>query len=388
MSGTLLLAWRYLAYHRVRTLLLVACLALSFLLPIAVQLLMSTFAADLGARAATTPLVAGAKGSRYDLVLNTLYFRGRVPAPLSMGAAREIGADGLATVVPVLHRRSAGGYPVVGTTPEYFEQRGLWAAAGNLPRVLGQAVLGARAARELGLAPGDTLLTDQGSLYDLSAGYPLRLRVVGALAKTGTADDQAVFVDVKTAWVLEGIGHGHGAADEEREDRILARDGDAVTLSAAVVEYTEITPDNLAGFHFHGSDDEHPLTGALVFPRDDKARTLLRGRYRVSSTTQLLVPAEVVDEVLGFVFRLKRFFDANALLVGAATLLFLTVVLLLTLRVRRRELLTFARLGVARGAVARLLATELCLVVAAGLGAAGLLAWGLASVLERTLLQG
>lgn len=386
MSGALRLAWRYLAHHRGRSLLLVACLALALLLPIAVQGLVRTFATELRARAAATPLVAGAPGSRYDLVLNALYFRGRVPAPLTVGEARAIGADGLATVVPVLHRRTAGGHPVVGTTPEYHEQRGLAVAQGTLPLVLGQAALGARTATRLGLAPGDTLLTDQGSLYDLAAGYPLRLHVVGVLGETGGPDDDAVFVDLKTAWILEGLGHGHGDAGEQAPDRVLARQGDEVTLGAAVVEYGEITPENLAGFHFHGDDDEHPVTGALVFPRDDKARTLLRGRYRVRSDVQLLVPAEVVEEVLGLVFRLKRFFDANSVLVGVSAALFLTVVLLLTVRVRRAELETYARLGVARAAVARLLVVELGLVVLAGAATAAVLGALVAAVLRRVLL--
>ena len=84
MSPTLRLAWRYLAYHRVRTALLVLCVALVFLLPLAVQLLVDSYSRALGARAAATPLVAGAPGSRYDLVLNALYFEGRVPGPTSL----------------------------------------------------------------------------------------------------------------------------------------------------------------------------------------------------------------------------------------------------------------------------------------------------------------
>ena len=46
-------------------------------------------------------------------------------------------------------------------------------------------------------------------MYDLSAEYPLKMRVTGILAPTGTPDDLAVFTDVKTAWVIDGIGHGH-----------------------------------------------------------------------------------------------------------------------------------------------------------------------------------
>jgi hypothetical protein len=45
------------------------------------------------------------------------------------------------------------------------------------------------------------------------------------------------------------------------------------------------------------------------------------------------------------VFRIKRFFDANAALVGVATGLFLLLVVLLSVRLRRPEMETLFRLG-------------------------------------------
>lgn len=370
MSPTLRLAWRYVAYHRVRTALLVLCVTFVFLLPIAVQLLVDSYSRALGARAADTPLVAGAPGSRYDLVLNALYFEGRVPAPTTMGEVEALRARGDATPIPLLVRERAKGYPLVGTTIDYFGFRGLRPAEGTLPLVLGDAVLGATVAEKLGLHPGDRLLTDPPNLYDLSLGYPLRMKVVGVLAEAGTADDTAVFVDVKTAWIVEGIGHGHGTVDQEAPGRVLERKKGEVVYNASLVEANEITPENIASFHFHGSRDEFPLTAIIVLPRDAKAATQLKGRYRVSKTAQLLVPTEVVAEILGFVFRLKAFFDANAVLVTLATVLFLALIVALQLRVRRREMETLFKLGCARRTTFKLVATELLITVGAGLALA------------------
>lgn len=370
MTASLRLAWRYLAYHRVRTTLLVVCVALVFLLPIAVQLLVDSYSRALGARAAATPLVAGAPGSRYDLVLNALYFEGRVPAPTTMAEVEALRARGDATPIPLLARQRAKGYPLVGTTLDYFAFRGLRPAAGTLPLILGDAVVGATVAADLGLAPGDKLLTDPPNLYDLSLGYPLRMKVVGVLAETGTADDGAVFVDVKTAWIVEGIGHGHKSVAEEKPGAVLERKEGEVVYNASLVEANEITPENIESFHFHGIEDEFPLTAILVLPRDAKASTQLKGRYRVSKTAQLLVPTEVVAEILGFVFRLKTFFDANAILVTVATILFLALIVALQLRVRRRELETLFKIGCARWTTFKLVATELLLTVGAGLALA------------------
>jgi len=385
VKAVLVLAWRYVAHHRVRSLLLAACIALAFLLPLAVQVLVDVYGRALTARAEATPLVAGARGSRYDLVLSSLYFKGRIPDPLSMADADELLDSGLALPVPLLVRRRARGFPVVGTTLDYYAFRGLELAAGDLPLVLGDAVLGAAAARELELGVGDSLLTEQGSLYDLTAGYPLRLRVVGVLADAGSPDDRAVFVDVKTAWIVEGIGHGHRAAETESEDRVLARDDERVVLSAAIVEYTEITPENVDGFHFHGDRADYPLTAILVVPHDAKSATILKGRLRVSPTAQVLVPTEVVDELLGFVLRVKVFFDANTLLVTVATALLVALIVMLTLRLRRRELETLSKLGCARGRVVAILATEWGLVLGAGLAGAAALAAVLVRLAEPWL---
>ena len=76
---TLRLAWRYVAHHRLRSAILATSVALVLLLPLTVRRLVASFERGLASRAAETPLVLGAPGSRYDLVLATLYFQGRVP---------------------------------------------------------------------------------------------------------------------------------------------------------------------------------------------------------------------------------------------------------------------------------------------------------------------
>lgn len=367
MRGILLLAWRYVVHQRGRSLILAASVALVALLPIAVNLLVRTHGEALLARARSTPLVAGAKGSRYDLVLNALYFEGRVPDLTNLREVEEVERDGLARAIPLLARRTARGRPLVGVPVDYFEFRGLAPASGTLPLFLGECVLGSAAASQIGAGPGDKVLTDTENVYDLTLAHPLVLRVAGVLRESGTADDGAVFVDLKTAWIVEGIGHGHGGADTRPENEVIARSPEGVTLAPSVFEHTEITPENAGTFHFHGPAEGFPLTALIVLPRDARAATQLKGRYRVSPTGQVLVPEEVVVEILGFVLKVKRFFDANVLLVTVATGMFLVLIVLLTLRVRAREIETLARLGCARGTVAALLATELVITLGAGL---------------------
>ncbi len=130
-----------------------------------------------------------------------------------------------------------------------------------------------------------------------------------------------------------------------------------------MLEYTEITPANIAAFHFHGDASVFPLTAALVVPNDAKSGTLLMGRLGVSSTEQLLVPVDVVDELMGIVFQIKRFFDAAFAVICASTVLFVTLVVLLSLRIRRREMETMFKIGCSRLTIVRLQAAELGVIV-------------------------
>ena len=80
-------------------------------------------------------------------------------------------------------------------------------------------------------------------------------------------------------------------------------------------------------------------------------------------------------ETLDLVFRVKRFFDAQSLLVGVAMALLLALVVLLSLRLRRGEMETMFKLGCGRRMIFWLQATEIAMVLAAGVAVATGLSW-------------
>ncbi len=376
MTGSFRLAWRYLAYHKVRTGILILCVALVGALPLAVQLLITRYQDDLVRRADTTPLIVGAPGSRFDLLLHALYFRGRPPRELSLADAERIGASGLATAIPLAILDTAQSAPLVGTTLDYFSFRGLTPARGTLPQLLGDAVLGAQIAAELHLGPDDSILSDSGRLYDIGSTYPLRMRLTGVLAPSGGPDDGAVFVDLRTAWVVQGLGHGHEDLGRDADPALVLRRGEGtVTANAAVREYTEITPENIESFHFHGGSEAWPVTGVVVVPRDAKSGTILRARLEADDALQPIVPRVVLDETFEIVFRVKRFFDANTVLVTTSTALFLALVIVLNWKIRERERETLFKIGAGRSIIVKLTAIELGLVLAAGGAIAGGVVW-------------
>ena len=176
--------------------------------------------------------------------------------------------SGLAEPIPLYVRFRAGGQPIIGTALEYFDFRGLHFSKGRPFAVLGECVVGAKAARRLGVGPGDFVLSSPESVFDLAGVYPLKMRVSGVLAPMHGPDDEGVFVDVKTAWVVAGLGHGHqDLAAPGADAAVLAREQGRITANASVVEYNEITPDNADSFHFHGDLTNLPLTGILAVPR-------------------------------------------------------------------------------------------------------------------------
>ena len=364
MIDSLYIAWRYIRYYRMRTAILVACVTLIAVLPLALQLLLDESEGQLLSRAQSTPLLLGARGSALDLVMNSLYFDDEAPELISMQAADEIDATGLAIAVPLYARYQAQGFPIVGTALDYFDFRGLEIAQGRQLALLGECVIGADVAEGLGIGPGDSLMSSPETLFDLAGIYPLKMQVVGVLARSYTPDDRAILVDLKTTWIIQGLVHGHQDLASVRDDGVVMSRTDLnVVATAKLEEYTEITPDNIDSFHFHGAAEDYPLTALLALPNDERAGTILRGRYLdAESRYQLVLPGEVIDGLLANIFRIKEVLDAVILVVGTATALALILVFALSLRLRQREIHTLFRIGGSRSTIARLLAAELAII--------------------------
>ena len=107
MSGVMFLARRYLAFHRVQTLIVVGCITATIYLPVVMHLLLADFQKQLTSRGESTPLVIGAAGSRFDLALHALYFETQPPRSISMQQVSDAQDSGLAVPIPLLVRQRA-----------------------------------------------------------------------------------------------------------------------------------------------------------------------------------------------------------------------------------------------------------------------------------------
>lgn len=367
MIDTLYIAWRYIMYHKFKTTILLVSITFILFLPLALRVLVSACERRLMARAASTPLVVGAKGSSLDLGIDTLYFESKPLEPIAMSQVERLQDTGLAQAIPLHTGFRARDRTIVGTTLEYFDFRGLSISHGHQLTQLGDCVLGAATAEQLELGPGDHLVSSPENLFDLAGTYPLKMRIVGVLKPSHTPDDRVVFVDYRTAWIIAGLGHGHeNLAKVEDPDVLLGKDGDTLRANAKLPQYNEITNENIDSFHFHGDTSGFPLTAIIAVPPDQKSSDLLRGRYLSSEETcQILRPNDVIRDLTATIFRVESILNGVFGLLSFATLLLVILVMMLSLRLRQREMQNMFKLGCGRSMIAGLVTAEMAIIVLA-----------------------
>ncbi|GAB4546944.1 MAG: ABC transporter permease [Phycisphaerales bacterium] len=386
MRGVLWLSWRAVCARPLISALLVLCVGVSIALPLTTTVLLERFEASLRARAASTPLIVGPDVSRFDLVFAGLYFREADIASVPRALASDARRPGL-TVIPLRLDTTARTHPVVGTDDAYYAHRNLSTRAGELPFLLGEAALGAGVARQTGLGVGDTLVTDPPDGLNLAASSPIELTIVGVLAPTGTPDDGAVFTTLPTAWLAEGVLHGHtDARSVEGEENVIGSTERHVALSGAVPTARRVDDENRASFHYHADPDGLPLTALIVVPESDKDETIALARLDALEGVRALRSREVVDELLLTVLRIKSALDTVSALFIATTGALLVLIFWLTARLRADETRTIRDIGAARGTAVLLFICEGAYILFAGLVTGAALAWSTVAIAQRMLV--
>ena len=363
MKPAFALALRYVLRHRTQSVLLAAALGLVLALPLCLRVLVRHAQADLRARAASTPQIVGTKGSALDLMMTALYFKKENLASLPLKEMPEGG-------IPLHVRFEAQKAPIVGTALEYFGFRGLALSAGKQITRLGDCVLGARLARERGLKPGDAIFSTPEQTFDMAGTYPLKMRIAGVLTANGTPDDDAVFCDLKTAWLIEGRAHGH---DDVKGTDVLKEEEHNTIANAAVRMFQEVTEANLNSFHFHGDTGDYPISAAILLPPDAKTEALMAGQYAKSKTVQLIRPRDDMEGLLTQLVRLEGFATTMLLTTAGAALFVSALVFALSFRLRKREFTTLEDIGVSRVSLLSVKTLEIVLIALLAMGIAALL---------------
>ncbi len=375
MLQSLYLAYKYIRFHKTRSMVLIFSIGIIIYLPNGLKKLISESEIQMVKRAKATPLIIGAKGSSTDLVINTLYFQQEKTENISMEVMAAVNATGFGYAIPILSMFNTRNFPIVGTDRDYFNFRKLNLSSGRWMSFVGECVIGSTVADKLNIGVGDSLVSSPENFFDLAGVYPLKMNVVGVLGATDSPDDQAVFVDIKTNWVIMGLGHGHEDLAKNYDPTIvIERDSSMVKAGAKLYLYNTISGENMDSFHFHGDMDAYP-TGSLIFvPKDHKSETILRGRFESGEfTEQSIVPEEVVNNLLQSIFRIKQIFNTVFVLVGVATMLILALIVTLSIRLRKNEIYTMFTIGSSKLKVFEIISFELIILTGSSILFAGLL---------------
>lgn len=165
-------------------------------------------------------LIVGARSSSVQLMLFSVFHIGSTPQSMSMDSVRALAQHrSVSWVVPLSLGDSHRGFPVLGTTPAYFQHF----AYGDKQRLtlqqgapfadtldgLYEAVIGAEVARQMGYGLGQSITLghglhdhahDEEEEADEHADKPFK--VVGILAPTGTPVDRTVHVSLQALEAL------------------------------------------------------------------------------------------------------------------------------------------------------------------------------------------
>ena len=355
LGHVLLNAYRVLRFYKGRSTLLCLALALTFAFPLILNRLMNDYSIYLKQRAKATPLIAGATGSRYDLTLKTLYWSQAHLKDLPWNKLAKMQSMTQGIVVPLHLKWTAQDAMIVGTTIDYYQQRQLQLKAGHFPYRVGEVVVGARLAQRLGVRVNGVIRSDQKDLYNLAATYPMDLKVVGILKSTSNADDEACFTDIKTTWLLEGLGHGHQNADSKAQDTASVHDAPSTQdqakakrvteVDASVVTLQKINTKNKHLFHFHGQMDQFPFSAALIFPLHAKDSSLFKARSLRQDQWQVLVTHKVVDEMMRFILKIHLLLQSMSYFLLILTIGLSLFIVGLTVQMRQAEWYALNLLG-------------------------------------------
>lgn len=254
-----LIAWRNIQQRSLASALTGLSMALGVALVAAVLVIHGVIDRSFRRGAQGYDLVVGPKGSPLQLVLNTVYYlgdpAGKIPHEhyVELISHRFQLPDGRVSppfkaAIPVCMGGSYLGFPLVGTTPEFFElsfmegehyqftQRG--GQGRNMEtRNIWEAVVGPAAAKAANLKLGDQFQPrhTRGVEEEECPEEHHPFTVVGIFAPTGTPNDRAIFVNIEGFWQM----HEHPSKDTPSEEQTEAS---RRFVSAVLVRLDESDP--------------------------------------------------------------------------------------------------------------------------------------------------
>jgi len=343
-------AWRS-AWNRRFTLALTVCsIALSTFMLLGMERVRTDVRASFTSAVSGTDLLVGARSSPVQLLLYAVFHIGAATNNMrwsSIEALRE--RPEVKWVLPLSLGDSHRGFPVLGTTREYFElfhygeQQPLRIAQGRAFDGLLEAVLGAEVAESLGYGVGRKIVLAHGTGELVTAEHGDKpFTVVGILGRTGTPVDRTVHISLQAMEALhvDWIGGAPLPGLHVPAEALTGRQLQPKAVTAALV-----------GLH----------NRAAVFSVQRQVN-----EFRAEPLMAVL-PGVALDELWTVIGTGERALLLMSALVAAVSLAGLVSVVLASLNERRRELAVLRATGAGPRHIVLLLALEGFGVTVAGM---------------------
>ena len=270
MKTLFMIVARSLRLHAVSTFITILAAGL------ASGLVMSVFTVSEQSKVAFTggdigyDAVLGAKGSPLQLVLNTVYHLETSPGNIPWDVYQEVKERPYVRyAIPYAVGDNLQGYRIVGTTSEIFDvfeyQEGIgfdFSRGRSFSDDRMEAVIGAKAAKDLGLDIGSEFRPSHGVRFEPGKEHAEVYVVTGVLEPTNTPADQVVWIPIEGIYRMEGHRVDDGKRVVERGTKEIPDEWKAV--SAVMIKYHSIS----AGMFHRGEVDAGKLY-TLAWPIAD-----------------------------------------------------------------------------------------------------------------------
>lgn len=381
------------------TALTVAAIALSVALILGVERLRSEARVSFANSASGIDMIVAARGNPVQILLATVFGVGSTGAGLS-GETYKMVAErhGVAWAVPVQMGDNHRGFPVVGTTTDYFTrirhsggQALAFAEGGSFASddTTG-AVVGAEVAARFGYGPGDVIVNAHGAgavSFDMHDDTPFS--IAGVLARTGTAVDRMVLVS------LAGFDSLHATRQPMRLDPLTGADSE--TSAEAFGSASPDTQHNLEYLVEQDQSDEHAHEAGLAGAKSNTDEDHDEGRahehspelvnaiyvglenrmaildlqrdlsdYRGEAISAVL-PSVALLELWSITGTAEAALQLMSWAVALAGMTGMVVMLSASLEARRREFAILRAVGATPGRIFALIVIEAALLTVAGL---------------------
>ncbi|MDR0673152.1 MAG: ABC transporter permease [Zoogloeaceae bacterium] len=299
-------------------------------------------------------LVVGARTGPVQLMLYSVFRMGGATHDIGYESVQWVMRDpAVAWAVPLALGDSLRGFPVIGTTPDYFRYFRFGTggeltfaegrAFGGDVETLYEAVPGAEVAARLGLKIGDAIVLAHGSGENVTSEHADKpFRIAGVLAATGTPVDRSVHVSLAAIEAIHLDWQG-GAPTP------------GFSIPADMARKFDLTP--------------RTVTAILVGLKSRTAVFQAQRRINAYRDEPLMavLPGVALDELWQIVGLAARALSVVSFLAAATGLAGLTAVILASLNERRRELAILRANGARPRDIFLLLAIEGILLTTLGL---------------------